>query len=1197
MSYNAIVAGAAFVRIAMDDASLRQGLKEAQKRVNGFAKSWEVLKNKMSLDTSGSFLYFSNAVMPVANLIEHYKQFNDQMLALKAISGASQAQISALEKYIRHLGATTAFTAKQVAQGAVELSRMGFSSDDVKAGLKPALNLVRATGQETWRLGEISAYAASAVRIFGLQGKDFADVCDVMAYAANASNADIDDLGEALKIAGPSARTVNEDLRDTASALMLMSNAGIKGSLAGTSLRKIYQSLAAQSGKTAGLTEEQVKEGVRGIEAMRNLGVKVVDTDTGNLRKAADVMRDLAKAVTTLKSGEKVNFATEVFDLRGSLGALAMLNDADALQTFRQKLDDVEGYAEKTAKEMESGIGGVTRTFFSKLQELGLTVGKMAAEVFLPLLKAGISFFDKLSEFVKNNQFAIRFFGGLAMAGLTLGASLKVLSVAMDIAQKSFGAFFQMTSKLDRVATGAKKIQNSVSDRQGGVQAVAKAEHLKALAQKKSDDIRIASEKRRHYVVLQNAAKEAQAVAAAEAQKLSAAKARISAIESARFEGQSMKDIAAMSPESQASFFRASRDYYGANKAREQLAEMQQLQAGLNGQTKAYQASQAAASKSALTAEMARNQLQRSIDTAKASSAAYLSEAAAHSAGNSMINKKIAFLAAKNRVTLFSIALSKKHAASILNTSAIELASVRAGANASMMRRAGYLAEAAAIKTASAASLAFNKICTAISTNPITAALLAIGVAYTAISAIIEKTMNKSRSFNETRAKMLEHAEKVTQENDAQRKRDRNYQKRLKQLEILARQGKITDEQLSEAEDIQSRFTYGSKITVDKNSRQVKTLSDEEFAKAEQMFALEDARNELKRTEANIISNKKAYTELMSAYNEQKKTDRDNLLSEENELLKKRKNILQKIRSLERGEKNAIIGEEINTSSGVDGGYLPSTPTEKAEKRVLEIEEQLAKSRRTNSQERLFQLRKEREEYLKNMNMLIDAEKTEYKKNIKNKKYKQAEQNRAQILEDQKALKDNLAIFAEQEKEIKEQEQKRLKKILEYQKRADEERKVAEQDKADSRKIDKLLKKGNQNQAVEFIKTLIDGQSKVYQIARDKLAQMEKQFVSAESKGGKEITDIEAQSLREQQLVEKAAFERLQGYRDRLLSAREALNQSAVATTGSFSLKALAAQLGGGTVAERTAKASEEQVRWQKKIYKKIEDNNGMAWS
>ena len=222
MSYNAIVAGAAFVRIAMDDASLRAGLKEAQKRVNGFAKSWEVLKNKMSLNSSGAFFYLTNSILPIANVINQYKEFNDQILALKAISGASAAQTKSLEKYIRQLGATTAFTAKQVAQGAVELSRMGFSSGDVKAGLKPALDLVRATGQETWILGETSAYAASALRIFGLKGRDFSDVCDVMAYAANASNADINDMGEALKIAGPSAHAVNEDLRDTAAALMLM---------------------------------------------------------------------------------------------------------------------------------------------------------------------------------------------------------------------------------------------------------------------------------------------------------------------------------------------------------------------------------------------------------------------------------------------------------------------------------------------------------------------------------------------------------------------------------------------------------------------------------------------------------------------------------------------------------------------------------------------------------------------------------------------------------------------------------------------------------------------------------------------------------------------------------------------------------------------------------------------------------------
>ena len=108
---------------------------------------------------------------------------------------------------------------------------------------------------------------------------------------------------------------------------------------------------------------------------------------------------------------------------------------------------------------------------------------------------------------------------------------------------------------------------------------------------------------------------------------------------------------------------------------------------------------------------------------------------------------------------------------------------------------------------------------------------------------------------------------------------------------------------------------------------------------------------------------------------------------------------------------------------------------------------------------------------------------------------------------------------------------------------------------------------------------------------------MRYQFSLESSEGKTALSEREQKRLDEQQKVVTDAQQKLQGYRDRLLSAREALNQSAVATTGSFSLKALASQLGGGTVAERTAKASEEQVKWQKKIYKKIEDNNGMAWS
>lgn len=415
-----IKAGAAYIEITADNSKLLHGLRAVQLRLRTLGQSLKGVGADL-MQTAGAMS------IPVVMAVKSFADFDDKIRALGAISGASASQLQSLSSYIRHLGATTAFTAQQVAQGAVELSRMGFRADELAQGLKPTMDLVRATGSETHRLGEITEYAAASLRIFGLNSSNFSDVCDVMAFAANRSAMNIADLGEAMKIAGPSAKTVNEDLRDTASALMLLSNAGIKGSLAGTSLRKIYQSLAAQSGKTEGLSQDEIDQGIRGAEQLSALGIRIVDPNTGNLRKAADIMVDLARAVRRMKTGDKINFATDVFDLRGSLGALSMLNDPNMLQNFRNQLNNTGGYASRTADQIEKGIGGMIRFLISQFQEMQIAIGEAIYDTFGDYVKKIPVVTKIIVNFIKQHKKLIAIFAAVIVGSFTLGIALFAL--------------------------------------------------------------------------------------------------------------------------------------------------------------------------------------------------------------------------------------------------------------------------------------------------------------------------------------------------------------------------------------------------------------------------------------------------------------------------------------------------------------------------------------------------------------------------------------------------------------------------------------------------------------------------------------------------------------------------------------------------------------------------------------------------
>ena len=451
-----IMAGAAFIKLTLNDASLRDGLEKAQKNIATFSQRVNAVFNNMSVLGDKAFTGFLAMSFPVGAAVREFSRFDDTLRTLKAISGANSQTMTALENQIRNLGKTTAFTAAQVAAGGVSLARLGLNADELKSAMPAALDLVRATGTETHRLGEVSEYAAAQLRIFNLDSSNFSDIADVMAYAANKSAMDIADLGEAMKIAGPSANVVGENIRDTASALMLFANAGIKGSLAGTSLRKVYQSLAAVSGQTEGWTSEQLEEGLRGKDQLMEMGIKVVDSN-GNLRKANKIMQDLAAAVKRMKSGEKINFATDVFDLRGSLGALSMLSNPKDLERFREELNNVGGYAKKTAAEIEKGPGGQLRLLRSALEDLGLTFGGFIAKNLMPFIDMVREISLALGGFIKMLGGVGTFFTQATAGATGLGLALWGITQAIRAVGSGFAPLLAGIKWLDSYASGARK--------------------------------------------------------------------------------------------------------------------------------------------------------------------------------------------------------------------------------------------------------------------------------------------------------------------------------------------------------------------------------------------------------------------------------------------------------------------------------------------------------------------------------------------------------------------------------------------------------------------------------------------------------------------------------------------------------------------------------------------------------------------
>lgn len=411
-------AGRAFVELMLDQTKLERGLKAAQAKLRNFGNSMtSVGKNLVTVATL--------AAAPLAYSTKTFADFDDEMRMVKAVTGATEQQFKSLTEVAERLGRTTSFTAKQVAEGMTALGRMGFSPKEIEAAIPAVLNLSRATGTE---LSEAAEIAANNMRVFGIESSKMSNVADILTATANGSAQTLTDLAEGLKMAGPQAAAAGDSITNVSAALGVLANMGIKGSLAGTALRKAYSQFAN--------TKIQAK--------LKAMGIATTDAN-GNLRAMPDIMADIAKAMASMPTAQRLGFAEEIFDLRGSLAGLQLGGNIQQLDEFIKKLQTVNGTAAQTAEEMDSGIGGAFRIFMSAVEGCQIAIGRIIGEALGPYIKRMSDVLTKVAEWIAAHKgvviTAVKIIAGLLTAGaalITLGLAFKAVAFAVGTLSTAF---------------------------------------------------------------------------------------------------------------------------------------------------------------------------------------------------------------------------------------------------------------------------------------------------------------------------------------------------------------------------------------------------------------------------------------------------------------------------------------------------------------------------------------------------------------------------------------------------------------------------------------------------------------------------------------------------------------------------------------------------------------------------------------
>jgi TP901 family phage tail tape measure protein len=290
--------------------------------------------------------------------------FEKRMSAVQAVSGATESELDALSQKALQLGKDTAFSAGESAQAMEELVKAGLTVDDVLNGAADATVALAAAGEVD--MPTAAAIASNAMNQFNLAAGDMVGVADSIAGAANASAIDVNEFGQSLSQVGAVANLAGVSFEDTATAIALMGNAGIKGSDAGTSLKTMLQNLIPTTTKQKELFKE--------LGLTTRDGSNAFFDAQGNIKSMSAVSGTLAKALQGMGREQKLATLETLFGSDAIRGA-AILADAGAkgFDKMAQSIGKTSA-ADVAAARMDNFAGKLEEAKGS-LETLGIVVG------------------------------------------------------------------------------------------------------------------------------------------------------------------------------------------------------------------------------------------------------------------------------------------------------------------------------------------------------------------------------------------------------------------------------------------------------------------------------------------------------------------------------------------------------------------------------------------------------------------------------------------------------------------------------------------------------------------------------------------------------------------------------------------------------------------------------------------------------
>lgn len=389
--------------------------------------------------------------------------FDEGMSKVQAITGATGEDLDKLRAKAKELGAQTKFSATEATEGMQYMAMAGWKTEDMLSGLSGVMDLAAASGED---LATTSDIVTDALTAFGLKAEDSTHFADVLAAASSNANTNVKMMGETFKYAAPVAGSLGFKIEDTAEAIGLMANAGIKSSQAGTALRRIM-TVMSKDFKISG-------------KAIGDVTIKTTNAD-GSMRSLGAILKDTRKQFGKLTQSEQANVASTLVGKNAMSGFLALMNASPKdIKKLEDALGNADGAAKSMADTMLNNTKGSITILKSTLESAAISISETLAPMLTKVvegIRKWVERFNELSPATKDiiakavmftavGYPVLKLIGGMATG---LGALLKPLSMVAARLSLGAGGTFKFGTLLAKVPGPAKLAVGAVAALAGAI--------------------------------------------------------------------------------------------------------------------------------------------------------------------------------------------------------------------------------------------------------------------------------------------------------------------------------------------------------------------------------------------------------------------------------------------------------------------------------------------------------------------------------------------------------------------------------------------------------------------------------------------------------------------------------------------------------------------------------------------------------